>query len=43
MLKETGSMAAPGYNNPEGVVIWHEAARCLFKKTFKSDEKGKEQ
>ena len=43
MLKETGSIAAPGYTNPEGIVIYHEAARCLFKKTFENDEKGKEQ
>ena len=43
MLKETGSLAAPGYMNPEGVVIYHEAGRCLFKKTIEADEKGKEQ
>lgn len=38
-----GSVAAPGFMNPEGVVIWHEHARVLFKKTVFKDEvpKGK--
>jgi hypothetical protein len=37
------SVAAPGYNNPEGVVIYHEAARIMFKKTFEKDSGGKGQ
>lgn len=43
-LKEKGSVAAPGFMKPEGVVIWHEAARILFKKTIEKDEvpKGKQ-
>jgi hypothetical protein len=43
MLKEGGSIAAPGFMNPEGVVIWHDAARIYFKKTIEKDEmpKGK--
>lgn len=36
-----GSAAAPGYMNPEGVIIYHSGAGYLFKKTFESDEKGK--
>ena len=32
-----GSSAAPGFMNPEGVVIYHEAARTLFKKTAHGD------
>lgn len=36
-----GSKAAPGFNKPEGVVIWHEAARQLFKKTLEKDEAPK--
>ena len=36
-LAKTGSVAAPGFMNPEGVVIWHEAARVLFKKTLDGD------
>jgi hypothetical protein len=37
-MKEQGSRAAPGFANPEGVVIYHEAARIMFKKTFEKDE-----
>jgi len=36
-----GSFAAPGFMDPEGVVIWHEAARVLFKKTLVKDEEPK--
>lgn len=43
LLGGTGSQAAPGFMNPEGVVIYHEAARILFKKTFENDESGKGQ
>lgn len=42
-LKDHGSYAAPGYMNPEGIVIYHTAAKQLFKKTFEADEKGKEE
>lgn len=35
-LKENGSLAAPGFMNPEGIVIYHE--RTLYKKTFEHDE-----
>jgi hypothetical protein len=40
-LKECGSVAAPGYMNPEGIIIYHTASNYLFKKTLKNDEKGK--
>lgn len=36
-----GSSAAPGFMNPEGIVIWHTAARIGFKKTIENDEKPK--
>ena len=36
-LERDGSRAAPGFMRPEGVVIWHEAARVLFKKTIGGD------
>ena len=36
-----GSLAAPGFMKPEGVVIYHTAGNVLFKKTFEKDEKGK--
>ena len=38
MLREEGSQASPGFMKPEGIVIWHEAARQLFKKTLEKDE-----
>jgi hypothetical protein len=37
-LRTLGSVAAPGFKNPEGVVVWHEHARVLFKKTLIKDE-----
>jgi len=40
-LAETGSIAAPGYMNPEGIVVFHSAAQNLFKVTIKDDEKPK--
>lgn len=40
-LKLLGSQAAPGYNNPEGIVIYHTGNNILFKKTFEGDEAGK--
>jgi hypothetical protein len=40
-LRDSGSVAAPGFMQPEGIVIYHAASRCLFKKTLESDEKPK--
>lgn len=40
-LRQRGSLAALGFMNPEGVVVWHEAARQLFKVTLEKDEKPK--
>jgi hypothetical protein len=42
-LKEVGSMAAHGFMNPEGIIIYHIAGGYYFKKTIENDEKGKEQ
>ena len=39
-LKERGSLAAPGFAEPEGVIVWHEAARHCFKLTFDDNPKG---
>ena len=36
-LMVQGSFAAPGFMDPEGIVIYHEASRSLFKKTLKGD------
>ncbi len=37
LLGAVGSSASPGFMNPEGIVIYHEAARVLFKKTLEGD------
>lgn len=36
-LKNTGSLAAPGFMEPEGVVVYHVASKQLFKKTLDND------
>lgn len=36
-----GSIAAPGFAKPEGVVIFHTAGGDLFKKTIEKDEQPK--
>lgn len=41
VLKDHGSFAAPGFMNPEGVVIYHHASRQLFKKTLEKDDQPK--
>jgi len=41
-LRNFGSKAAPGFLKPEGIMIYHTAARHMFKKTFEGDESGKE-
>jgi hypothetical protein len=37
-LANYGSVAAPGFMKPEGVVIFHTAGGYLFKKTIERDE-----
>ena len=37
-LKRIGSNAVFNFNNPEGIVIWHEHARQLFKVTIENDD-----
>jgi len=39
-LQRHGSFAAPGFMDPEGIVIYHTAANVCFKKTFEGDEGG---
>jgi len=36
-LKIHGSKAAPGFMNPEGIVVYHTAGNLLLKKTFGKD------
>lgn len=38
-LKETGSIASPGFMRPEGIVVFHVAAGVFFKKTLDGDAK----
>lgn len=40
-LRHYGSAAAPGFANPEGIVIYHTAGNCLFKITLENDDKPK--
>lgn len=40
-LSRHGSTAAPGFMKPEGIIIWHEAARQLFKVTLEKDSEPK--
>jgi hypothetical protein len=40
-LREHGSMAAPGFGQPEGVIVYHVAAGSLFKKTCTHDDEPK--
>lgn len=40
-LNEAGSVASPGYMDPEGIVIFHEASGVSFKKTIRNDESPK--
>jgi hypothetical protein len=40
-LEETGSVAVPGFMNPEGIVVFHTSSNFLFKVTVKNDEKPK--
>jgi hypothetical protein len=37
-LDNTGSLAAPGFMDPEGIVIYQPATRQMYKKTFGSDD-----
>ena len=41
VLKEQGSWASLGFMRPEGIIIYHTAARTMFKKTFEKDSEGK--
>jgi hypothetical protein len=40
-LRTLGSVAAPGFMKPEGVVIFHTAGNLMFKKTLENDESPK--
>lgn len=40
-LRDGGSVAAPGWSKPEGIVIYHVASGQSFKKTFDKDDAPK--
>ena len=40
-LRANGSYASPGFMKPEGIVVWHTAARTLFKVTLEKDSEWK--
>lgn len=41
-LRHTGSIAVPGYMNPEGIVIYHKASQAMFKITLEKDSEHKQ-
>lgn len=41
LLKRDGSVAAPGFMKPEGVVVFHSQGNVGFKKTIEKDEEWK--
>ncbi len=40
-LRDFGSVAAPGFMKPEGIIIYHAAAKTMLKKTLEKDEQPK--
>jgi len=40
-LQRNGSIASPGFTQPEGIIIYHQAAKQYFKKTVEKDEAHK--
>jgi hypothetical protein len=40
-LKESGSIASPGFMKPEGVVVYHKQGNFMLKKTIEKDEEYK--
>lgn len=40
-LRKNGSVAAPGFMQPEGIIIYQTAGRIYFKKTLDKDEEWK--
>jgi hypothetical protein len=37
-LRRNGSEAAPGFDKPEGIVVFHTAANVAFKQTLEDDD-----
>lgn len=43
ILKANGSVASPGFMNPEGIIVWHTAGNFGLKKTIDKDDQPKGQ
>lgn len=41
LLRHTGSVAAPGFMNPEGICVYHAASRTVSKVTLDKNDAGK--
>jgi len=41
LLCTKGSIAAPGFMRPEGIIVYHSASRAYFKKTLEKDAEPK--
>lgn len=41
VLSLAGSVASPGFMKPEGIIVWHDAARIMFKATLEKDAEHK--
>lgn len=41
ILREQGSQAQPGFNRPEGIVVFHHASSTMFKRTLENDSEPK--
>jgi len=41
LLREHGSHAAPGFRDPEGIIVFHTALNGMFKMTLESDDAPK--
>lgn len=41
LLRSQGSLAEPGFDRPEGIVVFHTASRDMFKVTLEGDEQPK--
>lgn len=40
-LAKNGSVAAPGFMKPEGIIVFHTAANAMFKRTIEKDDAPK--
>jgi hypothetical protein len=40
-LRVIGSYAAPGFMNPEGIIVYHTASQTMFKQTLDRDDEPK--